>query len=65
MELRLQRTRNGKQNPLKNKIVQGGTMTDNQLITKLLNSIIDDVTEGNYENLDSLLRLLIAFEIPL
>lgn len=39
-------------------------MSDNQLITKLLNSIIDDVTEGNYENLDSLLRLLIAFEIP-
>lgn len=64
MELRLQRTRNGKQNPLKNKIVQGGTMSDNNLIAKLLNSIIDDVESGNYEELDSLLRLLIAFEIP-
>lgn len=39
-------------------------MSDKQLITKLLNSIIDDVEEGTYENLDSLLTLLIAFEIP-
>lgn len=39
-------------------------MSDNNLIAKLLNSIIDDVESGNYHELDSLLRLLIAFEIP-
>jgi len=39
-------------------------MSNKQLIVKLLNSIIDDVEEGDYENLDSLLTLLVAFEIP-